>query len=272
MLLRESAVSDDAASVNKGFGPKGNRELKLTVLSPRTAAPLWERPLDNVDPIGFLGRVVTSDWDWPLIVDLDGKEKTAIVVPFVDYKSHASGVELLDGGSGESRWKRPLARISQNWQPETYRVVAGPDLDGDGRRELFAASYDPRSGRVYVDALSGATGRILWSNQQIAAFPNQPGVLLPLRWWQPGSDGWPLLVVGQRNGADWARRTAARRYSPPPRAGSRRIDPLRPARGFRRQWRRPVGSCRLRSAHAGPAAARAGCGRSRACRRPPGGR
>jgi hypothetical protein len=203
VLLRETAVGDDAASVNKGFGPKGDRELRLTVLSPRTAAPLWERPLNNVDPIGFLGRVVSSDWDWPVIVDLGGKEKTAIVVPFVDYNSHASGVELLDGGSGESRWKRPLARISQNWQPaQTYRVVAGPDLDGDGRRELFAASYDPRSGRVYVDALSGATGRILWSNQQIVARPGQPGVLLPLRWWQPGSDGWPLLVVGQRNGAD----------------------------------------------------------------------
>ena len=102
----KSAVGDDAASVSKGFGPKGNRELKLTVLSPRTATPLWERPLNNVDPIGFLGRVVSSDWDWPAIVDLDGKEKTAIVVPFVDYKSHASGVELLDGGTGESRLEK----------------------------------------------------------------------------------------------------------------------------------------------------------------------
>ena len=204
VLLREVAVGDNAANVSKGFGPQGNRELNLTVFSPRTAAPFWERPLNNVDPIGFLGRVVSSDWDWPAIVALDGKERTAIVVPFVDYHSHASGVELLDGGTGESRWKRPLARISQNWQPaQTFRVVAGPDLDGDGRRELFAASYDPRSGRVYVDALSGATGRILWSNQQIIARPAEPGALLPLRWWQPGSDGWPLLVVGQRNGADF---------------------------------------------------------------------
>jgi hypothetical protein len=174
-----------------------------------------------MNPTGFLGRLVSTDWDWPAIVDLDGKEKTAIVVPFVDYAGHASGLELLDGNTGESRWKRPLARIEENWQPpQTYRVVAGPDLDGDGRRELFAASYDPNSGRVYVDALSGASGRILWSNQQIVAFPNQPG--------------------GFRR--DKQRRDDTRRRNGPDRAP---IDQLRPARGVRRQRRRPIGSRRL---------------------------
>ena len=79
---------------------------------------------------------------------------------------------------------------------QTYRIVAGPDLNGDGCRELFTASYDRRSGHVYVDALSGADGRILWSNQQIKVFHSSARLLLPMRWWQAGSDGWPLLVVG----------------------------------------------------------------------------
>ena len=55
VLLREVAVGDNAANVSKGFGPQGNRELSLTVSLPRTAAPFWERPLNNVDPIGFHG-------------------------------------------------------------------------------------------------------------------------------------------------------------------------------------------------------------------------
>ena len=75
VLLREVAVGDNAANVSKGFGPQGNRELRLTVFSPRTAAPFWERPLNNVDPIGFLGRVVSSDWDWPAIVDSGRQRK-----------------------------------------------------------------------------------------------------------------------------------------------------------------------------------------------------
>ena len=167
----------------------------------RAAAPLWERPLTNLDPVGPLGRWAATDWDWPAIVDLDGKGRPQIVVPFVDRENRASGVVLLDGATGEVRWTRPLTRIFDNGQPlQTYRIVAGPDLNGDGCRELFAASYDRRSGHVYVDALSGADGRILWSNQQIKAFISSPGLLLPMRWWQAGSDGWPLLVVGHCGG------------------------------------------------------------------------
>ena len=30
---------------------KGSRDLRLTILSPRAAAPLWERPLTNLDPV-----------------------------------------------------------------------------------------------------------------------------------------------------------------------------------------------------------------------------
>jgi hypothetical protein len=182
----------------------------LTVISPRSTAPLWQRLLKNVGPNSTFGCVLAAEWDWPAIVDLNGKGKPQIVVPFVDVEHHVTGVELLDGASGASRWKRPLARIVNKLFPvQTYRVIAGPDLDGDGCRELFAASYNSREGRIDVDALSGADGRILWSNQQIKVFPNQPGVLLPMRWWQPGSDGWPLLVVGHRVGGNLSTSDAA---------------------------------------------------------------
>jgi tRNA A-37 threonylcarbamoyl transferase component Bud32 len=195
VLLRFTRIEADAAGSSGSSSQNSGFEFRLTVLSPYSATPLWERRLKDVaNPLSRQAPPV--DWDWPLVADLDGKGKPKVVVPFVDRDSHCCGMEVLDGATGETSWKKRLSRVSQNGYrpPQPERIVLGPDLDGDGYREIFAASYDEEHDRVYVDALSGQDGRILWSNQEIVLNRMQPGIL-PLRWWQPGGDGWPMLVV-----------------------------------------------------------------------------
>ncbi len=199
LMLRSTRIEPQVASASGNSPQYSGHEFRLTALSPYSQAPLWERPLKDV--VNSLGDGMPSvNRGWPLLVDLDGKGKTRIAVPFVDRLAHACGLEVLDGATGETYWKKPLARVSGNgWRPvQPERIILGPDLDGDGYREIFVASYDEEKVRVYVDALSGQDGRILWSNQQIVLERSQPGIL-PLRWWQPGADGWPLLVVPYGN-------------------------------------------------------------------------
>ncbi|MGA2257364.1 MAG: hypothetical protein ABSG53_22125, partial [Thermoguttaceae bacterium] len=197
LLLRETRIEAEAAGQSGNSAQTASTELRLTALSPHSLTPLWERRLKNVvNPVNYrYGRMTSADWDWPLVVDLDGKGKLKVVVPFVDHDANACGVEVLDGATGETDWKKPVSRIPRNWRPpQPERIVLGPDLDGDGYRGIFAASYDEETEHACVDALSGRDGRILWSNQQIVLHRSQPNIL-PLRWWQPGADGWPLLVV-----------------------------------------------------------------------------
>ncbi len=196
LMLRETPVPADAADHRPHYDPRHSTEFLLTAISPLAQAPLWERRLKDVfNPLSRDASQMPSDWDWPLLVDLDGKGKPKVVIPFVDYANHACGVELLDGATGESLWRTRLSTAVYNWRPpQPERMVLGPDLDGDGCREIVAASYDEEKERMYVNALSGRDGRLLWSNQQFVLNRGQPGIL-PLRWWQPGADGWPLLVV-----------------------------------------------------------------------------
>ena len=200
LMLREMPISADAADHLPNYGPRTGTEFLLTAISPLAQAPLWERRLKYVfNPLSCNSSQMSSDWDWPLLVDLDGKGKPKVAIPFVDYANHACGVELLDGATGETKWRTRLSTAVYNWRPpQPERMVLGPDLDGDGCREIFVASYDEENERMYVDALSGRDGRLLWSNQEFVLNRGQPGIL-PLRWWQPGADGWPLLVVSFGN-------------------------------------------------------------------------
>jgi hypothetical protein len=75
-------------------------------------------------------------------------------------------------------------------------MIAGPDLDGNGCREVFVPFYRrDRNGSAFlaVAALSGADGRTLW-RWQLAGVP-ECDKDSPLRWWNAGVDGWPQLLV-----------------------------------------------------------------------------
>ncbi len=193
LLVREGAT-------NSNHNPDGRaRELSLVALSPLSDKPLWEMPLPGVIEPPKSNPAAEPQFDWPLVVDLDGKGKPAVVVPFVDYAAGVCGVEALGAADGKSRWRQPLAGAVRNWRaPQPDRIVVGPDLDGDGCRELFTASLDTSALRLYVDALSGRDGRNLWTYTRSAIHTGPfGGELSPLRWWQTGSDGWPLLVASE---------------------------------------------------------------------------
>jgi tRNA A-37 threonylcarbamoyl transferase component Bud32 len=193
LFVREGAT-------NKNYNPDGQtHELSLVALSPLSDKPLWEMPLPDVTVPPKPNSAAEPQFDWPLVVDLEGKGKPAIVVPFVDYAAGVCGVESLEGASSKSRWRQPLSgavKMKNCRAAQPDRIVVGPDLDGDGYHELFVASRDQQTYRVYVDALSGRDGRGLWTYTRAEiSFRPFGGSLLPLRWWQAGADGWPMLVV-----------------------------------------------------------------------------
>ena len=108
------------------------------------------------------------------------------------------GFEVLDGRTGSSRWHRLMwahEYFGGAWNVDQF--IVGPDLDGDGHGELFAAwgDYDEASRQYGLSAaaLSGATGAMLWRTHEPGA-----GEASALAWWHAGADGWPLLLVSAK--------------------------------------------------------------------------
>ena len=129
--------------------------------------------LDTIDPPP----------DWPLIVDLDGDGRSEIVVADsgpMPKGDEYRGVRLLDGASGIDRWIRPLHPKGPALAKEEdglARVIATPDLDGDGTRDLVAVSrFD---GRHYLDAerLRRCDLRQGWAFALVVAHGLQGGAL-----------------------------------------------------------------------------------------------
>jgi outer membrane protein assembly factor BamB len=168
---------------------------ELVVLRLPSGRVLWRR---KVLSLGLLDRPTRPNGEppgEPLVADLDGDGR-----PEVTVRGETGRVVVLDGVTGKERWAG--AKEGSRYGPAPDRFVVGPDLDGDGRPELFVARHVRDRYRdqhlLRVLALSGAGGRVLWqarlpAPQQPEGWPDRPGP--PLFWWQRGRDGWPLLVV-----------------------------------------------------------------------------
>jgi outer membrane protein assembly factor BamB/tRNA A-37 threonylcarbamoyl transferase component Bud32 len=189
-------------------------DLTLVALAP-DGRPLWEHLVGATS----LSRSRVPELEWPLVTDLDGKGKPVVIVPY--HNAHVGkngwvGLEVLDGATGQSHWR---SRLSQGYRgaaeycPVAHFVV-GPDLDGDGCRDIFTAalidepaSDQPRrlTRRLVVAANSGADGRLLW--RKLLPVDQDLYHVGPLRWASAGADGRHHLAVSMIGAqVDWLRK------------------------------------------------------------------
>jgi len=102
-----------------------------------------------------------TDYGPVLFADLDGDGRLETV----------TGVGVLDGATGQERWEnlRSYNRAAVvDGQPRA--VVVGPDLDGDGWRDVFVAfvvdgqpfGHPPGARVLIAEVRSGKDGRALW--------------------------------------------------------------------------------------------------------------
>ncbi len=188
-----------------GPGLSANQQA-MTAFSIATGKRLWSTTINAKYP---LPHETPLRPEWPWLIDLDGDGRSEIIVPNSGPLAPMGGyrgVQVLDGATGKTRWVRPM-RPETKAQDGIGFLVEGPDLDGDGVREVVVISrFDGRNPpasrndrraepeRVYVDAISGRNGQLLWT-----WYVDLPE--LKVTWtWVPqccgrGPDGWPLLAV-----------------------------------------------------------------------------
>jgi hypothetical protein len=189
----------------------GARRQELSARASETGAQLWARPVKAA----FEPYAVSPDrLDWPVVTDLDRDGGAEFVVPTGSYGQTAdesgqgsepgrdrygNGFEVVSGRDGSCLWQRELGRgVGSGVVLQANRFLVGPDVDGDGWREVYAASVQLRpSGGLRavlrVDATSGRDGRSLWSwSQSVQDVHRRVGVL---KWWQPHAEATPLLAV-----------------------------------------------------------------------------
>jgi len=137
-------------------------------------------------------KVASPPAAWPLIEDLDGDGRGEVILPNRTWDTNrfrfSKEIEVLDGATGQSRWRRSLKMMD----PQIDCFLAGPDVNGDGQREIFAATLVGERYDLYVDALSGRDGStVWWSRRRIG----QAALIEDMTRWLPGDDGWPRLLV-----------------------------------------------------------------------------
>ncbi|MEQ1825356.1 MAG: hypothetical protein ABL921_05395 [Pirellula sp.] len=113
-----------------------------------------------------------------LIVDLDDDTKMEVVAADAGgtINNEFNRIHVIDSETGESRWTRifPERERQVVSSGTKYHFIAGPDINNDGVREVFAVSnrFDTRPKdaalrhpsyfSIYIDAFDGRNGASLW--------------------------------------------------------------------------------------------------------------
>ena len=133
-------------------------------------------------------------------------ESGTIHLDFDDKSQWWAGLSVLDADTGDIRWQRQFpAQADGGRYLQLDHFAAGDDVDGDGFREVYVASFgsslreSPGYGNytlryLYVTCLAGSDGRTLWWWRQ-RFVDDSSAFIEPLQWWQSGPDGHPLLMV-----------------------------------------------------------------------------
>jgi serine/threonine protein kinase len=204
---------------------------QLTAISLKTRTKMWQVSITGIldaEPVeAYPAQWRATPPNWPYVVDLDGDGKLEVVVEAITPSAKVVqadftgwiGLEVLDGATGKVRWSRQLFDRAPWWNwagKEDMRIkgfLAGPDLDGDGHKELIVASVSQLEGEwvpvslsdtarsrrfLFVDVLSGKDGHSVscWRKPVIA----EGGFdLHRLALWQAGVDGQRELLVSSRS-------------------------------------------------------------------------
>jgi serine/threonine protein kinase len=208
--LKEAEPGRASSTAHGGSGviPAGGLPT-LTARSVSTGKVLWEK---DYPAMGTLHGNNMRNGKGPFFL-VNEQNKTGgpvcLLPQNVEYdpgtlrgRSNHSALELIDAATGQTRWLRRLW-FNGSWQPrEQLRFIFGPDLDGDGEREVFVAwigEYRYRTPNdppnyLCVEALSGKDGHTLWRwRKQVPPYSINDG-LKPLLWWGERAD-WPQLLV-----------------------------------------------------------------------------
>ena len=152
---------------------------QLTAMSLADRQPLWTAPV-RLNSDAFNQR--DPQHQWPEVVDLDGDGRAEVILPNGGGRTpeNWNGVQVLDGSTGKRLWSRRFPQAIGQWVnilSGTERFTAGPDLNGDGSRELCMVSVRRESGMqvghqgvgyqrqeyfLYVDCFSGRDGQSVW--------------------------------------------------------------------------------------------------------------
>lgn len=173
---------------------------RLFIWSLSKKAVLWQRMLEAAFPharaFGF------QEPKWPVVADVNGDGQYELLVPNGTWSARVNkrppptgslpygGLEACDALSGKRLWRQRILTVDQ----QTDYFLIGPDIDGDGYRDVFAASLWSDRFEPYFDALSGSDGRKLWFSHMPGA-ARGPRFMKSLTWWSEGRDGAPQLVA-----------------------------------------------------------------------------
>ncbi len=163
-------ASDDLVVLLEGIDANHPILLAISVSGRRL---LWSNTLEAPDPTAV--DLVDPEASWPLTADLDGDGSVEVLVPYqvnvgpVGARRSSFGIRAIDGKDGSERWSHRL--MTDRDIVPAFQVIAGPDIDSDGCRDIFVVSFraddlmvfrNLNPGMLFVDALSGRDGHSLW--------------------------------------------------------------------------------------------------------------
>lgn len=161
--LTDDLATDSIAAIyqlNGSIAGDGNGEevplnITATMLDARDGQehmPLWNR--------SFAGPALAMP-----VIDLTGDGRDEILVYLIKYAQNgpiSSDIVILQGSDGELLWQQSFLGL--------VYAVAGPDLTGEGQRDLIVYNLG-ESENAQVLAVKGDDGRLLWSKEGMIFIP-----------------------------------------------------------------------------------------------------